>query len=375
MPFGFCLTFDIQNESGLNIRIIIKESQLPFGFCLTFDITTTSIKRTIEPVQSQLPFGFCLTFDRSFKNVGSRPVQGVSIAFRLLSHFRPSQRLRLRLRLRRSLNCLSAFVSLSTSTLIVSSTVSGMCLNCLSAFVSLSTSTWTGSAVRSRIRTCLNCLSAFVSLSTASDGRTDWVGDAASQLPFGFCLTFDQLSTTSAPTTVLRLSQLPFGFCLTFDSPRTSSRHSWGPASKSQLPFGFCLTFDPRRCPRRCQWLPPVSIAFRLLSHFRLSRRKTICRTSEWWSQLPFGFCLTFDPSRAASRRRKWTQMSQLPFGFCLTFDKIGRFYLTRRTREESQLPFGFCLTFDPLRRRSMPPSREPVGVSIAFRLLSHFRP
>ena len=164
LSFGFCLNFNLIIDSQINSQVY--ESQLPFGFCLTFDTdrgVTPQMRDKIKGLNclsafvslstihmvgrcpftkgSQLPFGFCLTFD--------------------------SLQMRKR-KLRRQINC----------------------LNCLSAFVSLSTST-------TRSRSCsasiagLNCLSAFVSLSTSKQEGVGPKRMALSQLPFGFCLTLD----------------------------------------------------------------------------------------------------------------------------------------------------------------------------------------
>ena len=65
----------------------------------------------------------------------------------------------------------------------------------------------------------------------------------------------------------------------------------------SQLPFGFCLTFDSPRdfVAQEMAAAEEVSIAFRLLSHFRPEDCEGKVGFCDSPSQLPFGFCLTFD--------------------------------------------------------------------------------
>ena len=64
---------------------------------------------------------------------------------------------------------------------------------------------------------------------------------------------------------------------------------------ESQLPFGFCLTFDGVGGFYTMPSLRWVSIAFRLLPHFRPVPRPREDHDRPVQSQLPFGFCLTFD--------------------------------------------------------------------------------
>ena len=141
---------------------------------------------------SQLPFGFCLTFYMT------ADLESVIAALA-------------------GLNCLSAFVSLSTAQMDFDEyQKTAVGLNCLSAFVSLSTLGAAAAPVAPAVPG-LNCLSAFVSLSTPVQmclrGKPL---HQASQLPFGFCLTFYDRNCCSNRDFCRRGSQLPFGFCLTF---------------------------------------------------------------------------------------------------------------------------------------------------------------
>ena len=195
----------------------------------------------------------------------------------------------------------------------------------------------------------LNCLSAFVSLSTYKVLLGVPVEVLyVSQLPFGFCLTFDSQLEPQTEPPVLG-SQLPFGFCLTFDGSDVVRNCVIKPR-ESQLPFGFCLTFDGKR--RKSS----LESALRSLNCLSASASLSTPSPSR--------------PSRASSARTK----SQLPFGFCLTFDRSASGLVACGPTQMSQLPFGFCLTFDfnVGLLRYFPGTLDPV--SIAFRLLPHFR-
>ena len=160
-------------------------SQLPFGFCLTFDFGRRCRRLVVHEVVSQLPFGFCLTFDLQCRLQQLPVLMAVSIAFRLLSHFRRPRNMR---------------------TSVPSTSLVSIAFRLLSHFRPAQEAL---DATVAGAGGCLNCLSAFVSLSTVIAMEQIFSITRGSQLPFGFCLTFDfREDENKDPTRPTRLNCL-----------------------------------------------------------------------------------------------------------------------------------------------------------------------